>query len=409
MLDIESKIKEYKANNRSECFALAQWNNLKMKNFTMREMLECICKAADGSTAEMTNIIKHLTAKKKVHGRTQVYNDGDAVTIDMRRNADGELELLNYNPEAPLPLKGQHHPDNEKIFRKRDDQVSKRFQNAEEKMYDLGAKVRELYPNEDNHFITFAMQAIRKYASEKKISANSVVSRIKHGRYKLDSNNWEITPNMSKNESREAKTIILTEEDISRFKDFLTMTEHKFHTHIRAFISQLLQDPVHAQPSELLKAHNYSRSRLLVELLKMGIIVKDERISDKDENGEPKTATMMVKFKCPKKNFDRKIQKLYIKLFEKNLPPRKTHVEQNEDLNEDGEGGVMGGATSASASGQFIQPMGDVQRRKMPNELEETTATTTVGDYQYVVPFGGDKESLARKNGVGGSVSVNKA
>ena len=29
------------------------------------------------------------------------------------------------------------------------------------------------------------------------------------------------------------------------------------------------------------------------------------------------------------------------------------------------------------------------------------------GNYQYTVPFGGDKETLARKNGDGGSVSIN--
>jgi hypothetical protein len=114
----------------------------------------------------------------------------------------------------------------------------------------------------------------------------------------------------------------------------------------------------------------------------------------------------MVKFRCPKKNFDRKIQKLYIRFFEKNLPQRQIHL-RNEEINEDGEGGAIGGATSAASSGQFIQPFGGVQRRKMPTEIEETTTTMNTGNYQYTVPFGGDKETLARKNGDGGSVSIN--
>ena len=77
--------------------------------------------------------------------------------------------------------------------------------------------------------------------------------------------------------------------------------------------------------------------------------------------------------------------------------------------NEDGEGGACGGATSAASSGQFTQPFGNVQRRKMPVEIDETTATTNVGDYEYDVPAFGDEETLARKNGVGGSISINKA
>ena len=215
------------------------------------------------------------------------------------------------------------------------------------------------------------------------------------------------------NENRERRIIILNESDVQRLQKIsegydkeMEMTEHKFHSNIRNFISQILQDPVNAQPSTLLKTNGLNRSILLKYLLKCGILVRDERISDRDENGEPKTATMMVKFRCPKKNFDRKIQKLYMRFFEKNLPQRQIHL-RNEEINEEGEGGAIGGATSAASSGQFIQPFGSVQRRKMPTEIEETTTTMNTGNYQYTVPFGGDKETLARKNGDGGSVSIN--
>lgn len=470
MFDIDSKIKEYIRQNRKKCFALANWSNSQCKYFTLRDMLECICKAANGSLQEMTNIIKHLTAERKFYGRTQVYADAIANSIDIVRNSNGELELVGYRPDAPLPLKGQHVAHNPKIFRKSDGQVSKAYQNAEEKMYDLGKKVRELYPNEDNHFITFAMQAIRKYASDRKINTDKVIKGIEKDRYRLDTDLWRIVPNL-KNESKEnkefltdtkgnvkktddgkkvpkycpkcgeeikvqikgepvyickndhyfgtvkfpsnleekvnRKTIIINEEDMSK----LEMTEQKFHSNIRRFISQLLQDPVHAQPSSLLQYYGYKRSILLNYLLRYDIIRDNfakERIIDTDENGQPRKATMMVSFKCPKKNFDRKIQKLYIRLFEKNLPERKPKFYQEAEINEDGEGGAMGGATSAASSGQFVQPFGAVQRRKMPTEIEETTSTMSAGNYQYTVPFGGDKETLARKNGKGGSVSINE-
>ena len=417
MFDIDSKIKEYITKSRKKCYALGNWKNLQMKPFSMRDMLVCICKAAIGSLKEMDNIIDHLTAKRKVYGRAQVYADKHVGDIDIVKNQDGELELVGYKPDAPLPLKGQHQSHNPKVFRKSDDKVSKTYQNAEEKLYDLGQKVRELFPGTDNHFITFAMQAIRKYASERKINTDKVVKGLESGRYRIDTDIWRVVPNL-KNESKEdhkkeRRIIILNESDVQRLQKIsegydkeMEMTEQKFHSHIRKFISQILQDPVNAQPSILLKANGLNRSILLKYLLNSGILIRDERISDRDENGEPKTATMMVKFRCPKKNFDRKIQKLYMRFFEKNLPQRQIHL-RNEEINEEGEGGAIGGATSAASSGQFIQPFGSVQRRKMPTEIEETTTTMNTGNYQYTVPFGGDKETLARKNGDGGSVSIN--
>ena len=477
MFDIDSKIKEYIAKSRKKCYALGNWKNLQMKPYSVRDILTCICKAANGSLKEMDNIIDHLTAKRKVYGRTQVYADKHVGDIDIVKNQDGELELVGYKPDAPLPLKGQHQPQSGKAFRKSDGQISKTYQNAEEKLYDLGQKVRELFPDGDNHFISFAMQAIRKYASERKIHTDKVVKGLEKGRYRIDADMWRVVPNLKTeskesnkkeyitdkkgniketeegkkvpkycpecgekitvriegepiyickndhyfgtvkfptNESKEKRIIVINESDLQRLQKIseecdreMEMTEQKFHSNIRNFISQLLQDPVNAQPSMLLKMHGLYRSVLLKYLLDNGTLVRDERISDVDENGEPKKATMMVKFKCRKKNFDRRIQKLYMRLFEKNLPQRTVPL-RNEELNEDGEGGgAIAGATSAASSGQFVQPFGGVQRRKMPTEIDETADTNSVGNYQYTVPFGGDKETLARKNGCNGSVSVN--
>lgn len=403
MFNVEPKINEFIKKYRNKCFALNHWRELHPRGFTLRDLLTFIFNEADGSFEEMINIIDHLTEKRKVQGRTQVYA-GDSNVVDIVKDDNGNLKLTGYNPDAELQKKGQHHPDNPKIFRKSDDQVNKVFQKSEEKIYDLGQKVRELYPDETNSFITYAMQAIKKYAADRKINTDKVVNSIKKGRYTIDTDLWRVVPNVQ-NEEKERKVVIINEADFSKLADYAKMTEQKFHSNIRKFISQLLQDPVNAQPSDLFKLYGFKRSTLLSHLLngKDPILIKKERISDKDENGEPKTATMMVKFMCPKKNFDRKLQKLFIKLFEKNLPQRNIHKE--EELNEEGEGG---GATSADASGQVVQPVFPIQRRKMPVEIEETTDTNSVGDYQYTVPFGGDKETLARKNGVGGSISVNK-
>ena len=242
------------------------------------------------------------------------------------------------------------------------------------------------------------MQAIKNYANDKKISPDKVIASLEKGRLKLkdeDYNTFEIVSAFN-----ESRTIVITEAMLNELYNEYEMTEHKFYNNIKKFLADLLADPVNAKPTKLLLMYGITRKFLLNQLERCGIIERKNKISDKDENGQPKEATMMVDFKVPKKNLDRKLNRLWIRLFEKNLPPRKRH---NTEINEEGEG-----ATTADASGEFSQPLFPMQRRKMPVEVEEATATTTAGDYEYDVPFVGDKETLARKNGVGGSVSVNR-
>lgn len=412
----EDTIKLFISKYRNKCFALSNWNNLKDRGYSMKEMLNCIYNAAKGSTEEMANIIDHLASKRKVFGRSQVYSEMPINKVDLIRQSDGTLKLDGYNPNDSLPLKGQHVERNRNIFRKSDDQTSKTYMNAVDRINDLGEEVRKLYPNETNEFITSAMQAIKEYASKRKINTDKVIQGLRKKRYKINTFLWKVVPNiqtenMNRFNSNKRKVIIINESDFYRLQENMQMTEHKFHQNIRLFISQLLQDPVNAQPSELLKENGCKRGYLIATLLKYHILEKQERISDKDADGNPKTATMLVKYKCPKKDFDRKIEKLYIRLFEKNLPPRQNH-NSFDNINEEGEGGcAMGGATSAESSGQFIAPLGMVtqgKKQQKDSEIEESTTTMSVGDYSYDLPFGGDKESLARKNGKGGSVSVNE-
>ena len=375
MFDVKQKVNEFKTKYRSKCFALADWKNLKMKDFSINEMLECICNAANGSIQEMVNIVDHLTAKKKVMGRTQVYNGENLGDIDIRRNEDGVLELRGYHADAPLPLKGQHVKRNPKIF-KQNGEINKNFQRSEDKMLDFGEKVRELYPNEDNHFLTFAMQAIKKYADAKKIHPNKVLKGLEKGRYRLDTEMWRIIPVVKENKKKH--TIVVNENDVSRIIDMIEMTEQKFHANMRRFISMLLQDPVNAKVPYIFSQRNLTRSALLSYLLggKDPILIRDQKISDKDENGEPKTATMIVKFKCPKKNFDRKLEKLYIKMFEKNLPPRKSKKENEEEVDE---ATACGGAcVNGDGAGQFVTKIGGPIRKPMPDTIHETASINHV-------------------------------
>lgn len=387
------KIRAYLSQNKKIGFALRDWLIRNGDNYTMKEALLCIYNYAEGRTSVMTDIIEHLVEKKKVYGRTQVYADNNTPSIGLRRNEDGVVELYGYRPNIPLNPKGQHISRNNKIFRKSDDQVSKTYQNSEEKIYDLGKQVRELFPDGSNHDITFIMQAIKKYAESHKIHTDKVVNMIRKGRLEYNEPLNRLVPHVR--ESKNARVVIISESVMTEIADDNNMTEYKFNSNIKHFLHDLLVNPSGAKVPFIFKVHGINRNRLIYFLKKFGMLKKSERISDKDSEGHSKKATMLVKYQVPKKDFNRKLKKLYIRLFEDNSA-------NTGNITEDGEGST----TCDASSGQFSQPLFPLQRGKMYQVSEETDCDS-VGDYQYDVPFGGDDETLKRNNGVGGSNSVN--
>lgn len=395
MDNILDKLKSYLSRNKKLGFALRDWLIRNGDNYSMKEALTCIYNAADGNMNIMTDIIEHLTEKRKVYGRTQVYADNNTSLIGLRRNENGEVELYGYRPNMPLNPKGQHISQNNKIFRKSDNQISKTYQNSEEKLYDLGKQVRELFPDGSNHDITFIMQAIKNYAASRKIHTDKVVNMMRKGRLVYNEFLNRLVPHVK--ESIQGRVIMIDESVMMEIADDNNVTQYKFNSNIKHFLHDLLVNPSGAKVPFIFKSYGIDRNRLIYHLKKFGLLKKVERISDKDSDGNFKKATMMVKYQVPKKDFNRKLKKLYIRLFEDNS------IKQGS-ITEDGEGAT----TCDASSGQFSQPLFPLQRGKMYHMDEETTCDT-VGDYQYDVPFGGDDETLKRNNGVGGSNSINIA
>lgn len=176
------------------------------------------------------------------------------------------------------------------------------------------------------------------------------------------------------------------------------VTFYSFLSHLKSFLKDLLKQPADAKPDEFLQSKKLTRGKLLKLLLDSGIIIKDEKINDEDG-----IANMSIKFNIPRKNFENKVRKLHIRLFEKNTPMKK--------LQEDGEG-AMAGATSADSSGQYSQPLFGVQRRRIYiseegmsaieeeiKSLKEATTTFNTGNYTYDAPAFADKESTNVKPG----------
>lgn len=192
----------------------------------------------------------------------------------------------------------------------------------------------------------------------------------------------------------------------------LDTTYYRFQSEVRAFLSKLLKNPVDAQPSKYLKDRDFTRKKLINELLSRDVIERHEKILD-PTNSDEKEAKYVVKFKVHKKDFEKRIHRIYIKHFEKNVNEEAElmqgqYIERNDNgynpalfaneeemkekilnspdgetykkrggikMNEEGEGGgaagAIGGATSCDSVGSetsrgdvgYDVPFGEVQRR----------------------------------------------
>ena len=388
--------------NKKKCFALGGWCNRQGNIFPMQEVFDCLYDAAGGNANKLTELIEQLTAKSKVFGRSSVVFGSNEAKMTITRGEDGRLKITGYNPSFRPSEKGQHGTHEPQVVRK-DGQMRKNVIKSREKLYDLGKAVREIYQGQSNELITVAMAAIKGFARAHKISEMTVVERLKKGVYELNTENGlenaRIVP--------KKKTIKLNESQLNELSDATKLTEYKFYNNVQRFLSDLLKDPVGAKVPFLLQANNIARNQLLYHLKSNGIINRYQKISDKDSRGNPKTARMIIKYSVPKKDFAKKMKRLFIDLVAKNVP-EKIEKMISEDLGKDIDecdcGGAMGATAGNESMGQFSQPLFGVQRRKMPVEIDETTTASTVtpnGDTSMgiTVPFGADKETADRTPG----------
>lgn len=161
------------------------------------------------------------------------------------------------------------------------------------------------------------------------------------------------------------------------------ITYYSFLSHLKAFLKDLLTDPINCKVDEYFYGINLNKHKLLNLLKRRDIIRTEEKIDDSIAN----KPIFKIKYLIPKKNFERKVKRLYSKLFEINLPPKN-------NIHEDGEGGDLCGATSAAAVNDSapIEPIG-LNRRKIYitpmqlNKLQEALTTFNAGNYQYDTPF----------------------
>lgn len=384
--------------HKKKIFALRDWCVRQGGNFSLQEAFDCLYDYADKDTDYLTELIEQLTAKKRVLGRSSTVFGSTGNGMHLRREEDGSVTVQGVNPAFTKKEVGQHLTHNQSVLRK-DGQIRKNVIAAREKLYDLGKEVREIYNGQSNEFITCAMAAIKGFAKVHKISEMSVVNKLKKGTYRLSMENGIenalIVPNN--------KTIKLTESQVLDLSDATKLTEYKFYNNVQRFLSELLKDPVGTKVPFLLKANNIDRNQLLYHLKRQGIINRHSKISDTDSEGNPKTAKMVIRYSVPKKDFAKKMKKLFIALVAKNVPEKIEKI-VNKELDECDCGGAMGATAGNESMGQYSQPIFGVQRRKMPTEIDETTTASNVtpnGDTSMgiSVPLGADKETMNREPG----------
>lgn len=115
------------------------------------------------------------------------------------------------------------------------------------------------------------------------------------------------------------KKIILSENKLLILKESEEeVTFYKFFTEVKNFIQGLLDDPINASPSDFLRTHGIGKNDLLNKMLERDIIKKKENIDEPTDADGKMKSMHHLEYKVPKKNFERKMHRLYSYFFEKN-------------------------------------------------------------------------------------------
>lgn len=402
------ELNKFYQNNMKLCLALDAWLKRNNKPFTLSTALAVIYTHCNGNKNKMVEVLQEFrnSLKRKVQGRAQVYADG-VNGIDIIKDPNGSGQLIVVGGEESIE-KGQHRVKDP--TKTKGGPTSKTVVKSREKLVDIGQRIREIYPDKSNYELTEILTTINIFAKRKKKSQDSIVDGLASGKYRLTDDLQQIKtilkPKQKPKEGvSESRTIFINEDVADLINDEIKMTEYKFNSNVKRFLHDLLVDPVNADTSFILKANGLDRKRLMKLLHDAGMIEKTQKISDKNEDGTPKTAVMKVKYSVPKKDFDHKLKKLFISQFESNLGECTAA------------GAADGGAGDGGSEGyQFITPISGIisqvgynnQKKKKKNDLDETAASTTVGEIGYDAPAFLDTETARRGDGIGGSTSMNR-
>ena len=108
------------------------------------------------------------------------------------------------------------------------------------------------------------------------------------------------------------------------------MTRHAFRSHMEEYMRQLLQDPLHADTDDFLKRHGIDAPTALRALTdtpdsgnpESAVVIAVRRIKDNgsDAKGVRNPDTFTVRYRVVRNGYADKMRRLYIRMFENNIP-----------------------------------------------------------------------------------------
>jgi 8-oxo-dGTP pyrophosphatase MutT (NUDIX family) len=151
------------------------------------------------------------------------------------------------------------------------------------------------------------------------------------------------------------------------------VTFYEFFVKVKGFLKELLNNPIEAKPDVFFRKQGITKGMLMNKMMDRDIIHKDEDIKEiTDDDGNLKSYHHL-QYKIPKKNFERKIRRLYTYFFEngkrKKINESKWNPNQEYDSvatyifcrNDNGEICVLGGKRRGNNNGgKYNVPTGCV-------------------------------------------------
>ena len=184
-------------------------------------------------------------------------------------------------------------------------------------------------------------------------------------------------------------------------------TFYGFQSSVRHFLSELLSHPFKTKPNKYLTDRGMTRQKLINILLKRDVLRRHEKVDDTN----PNEVKYVLKYNVVRKNFEKKLKRIYTKYFE-----------QNKEEKEIDEATVCG-----AASGPVIAPLTTTPLRrnytnesidkkskkiyiseKQLEELKETLTTFNAGDYTYDAPISIDKNDPTLVHRKKGGISMER-
>jgi len=114
------------------------------------------------------------------------------------------------------------------------------------------------------------------------------------------------------------KTIIISEEQLHKIKNDILkedreeVTFYQFRAELQDFLKSLLEHPITCNVGEFWRSRGFSKNKMVEYLVKTNVLEKDQKVNTDNIDGPQ----LEVSYKVLKGGFDRKIRRMFIKLFE---------------------------------------------------------------------------------------------